>query len=319
MIPRPKYVRVNGIVDYLSPLILSGELVACGANSLQAIVWANAIVDKVPTDGINREDLFVLICGILPPPIRYRYITIEVVRSFLLSDKSHSPLFIFLGGMAGKTLLGTYISQQLGVTQAITIDNEKYRLVDIEKDNQEFLWQATYESPEGYIKTVEVLVPWMLKMVDRNLFDYKRYKKWCYLWEGIYLSPQAIRKLYEKHKDTSYFLSVFVLPKFTDVKRRYLLRWQKELGVVNLKKRKNIIDNYLRNIKVMRGRIEQDIDPIASFVISSPFLEERLRIFYALLHQTFADIARRELTGWVAEIDNNPQSIKKYKEYLTNH
>lgn len=87
---------------------------------------------------------------------------------------------------------------------------------------------------------------------------------------------------------------------------------------MNLQKRKNIIDGYLKNLMVIRGHIEHDIDPIASFVISSPFLEERLKIFYALLHQTLKDIAEHELPGWVTEVERDPRKIREFDAYLLN-
>lgn len=311
----PKYVKQGEMMDYLSPLMLAGTLMASGLSPLNALKKSSLLIRNVPKTGMERNEFFEHVCTHLSPGIRYRFITLEVVKRFLLSDKSHTPLFIFIGGMAGKTVMGSYISQHLGITQAIAIDNEKFRIVN-QENSQEFLWRATYESPEGYIKTVDALIPWMLKMIERNLFDYKRFRKWCYMWEGIYLSPRAIKKLYERHKSTSYFLSVFILPEFQEIKNRYLLRWQKELGVVNLQKRRNIIDTYLKNLMVIRGHIEHDIDPIASFVISSPFLEERLKIFYALLHQTLKDIAEHELPGWVTEVERDPKKIRQFDTYL---
>jgi hypothetical protein len=64
------------------------------------------------------------------------------------------------------------------------------------------------------------------------------------------------------------------LPKFADIKRQYLIRWQNELGIEKLKKRKIIIDRYLKNVKAIRSHIEKNFDPVASFVIAEEWSDK---------------------------------------------
>lgn len=309
-----KFIHINGIRDYLSPLILSGSLTIAGVSVADAIKLASAIIEKTPDSGLEKNDFVNLIISELSGETKKRYIRLELVKKFILSGKSKSPLFIFISGLTGKTLLSNYVAQHLGVNQTIAIDNEKYSLVN-PAEEQAYLWKATYESPEGYIKTVEKIMPRLDYMIDRNIFDFNRYRKWCYLWEGIYLSPVAVKKLFSKYEKI-YYLSVFVLPKFEDIKRHYLLRWQSELGIEHLSKRKNIIDKYLENIEAIRGHIAKNIDPVASFVIESPFFEERLTIFYGLLQQKFKDITDKEFPGWVEKIADNPENINEFNRIL---
>ena len=310
-----KYLKTNGFRDYLSPLIFGGELIVCGVDFGSSYNLASEIISAVSAQGISKEEFTILAIKSIPKKFKKRFITFEVVKKFLLSRKAKSPLFIFLGGMAGKTLMGNFISQHLGVTQAIAIDNEKFRIYDPD-NSQAHLWKAVYESPDGYTMTVDALVPWMIKMIDRNLFDHSRYRKWCYFWEGIYLSPLAIKKIYHKFGQTNYFFSVFILPKFKEIKARYILRWQKETGVEELEKRKNYIDLYLKNIKAIRSHISENIDPVASFVIQNIRLEKRLENFYILLHQTLEDIAEKEIPGWVNDIELKPEKFQEFIRFL---
>jgi len=119
--------------------------------------------------------------------------------------------------------------QQLNVNQSIAFDNEKLHLAN-PNTSEKFLWKATYESHLSYIKTVEAMYPALIEMIERNLFDFKRYKKWCYFWEGIYLSSTAVKKLHDKYDDNIYYLSIYNLPSMPDIKNQYLLRWQNEFG-----------------------------------------------------------------------------------------
>ncbi|OGK11950.1 hypothetical protein A2954_04775 [Candidatus Roizmanbacteria bacterium RIFCSPLOWO2_01_FULL_37_12] len=305
-----KFLLINGNREYLSPLILSGNLIVSGMTVPEAYTFSEKIISNIPSDGIKKDDFLILLIAELPDKIKMRFVLLELVKKYILSGKNQGPLFIFIGGMGGKTLLGNFISQQLGVNQAVAIDNEKYRLADPKVD-QSYLWKATYESSQGYLETVKKLTPWMIKMIERNVFDFRRYKKWCYLWEGIYLSPQAVKNLYSSFAKID-FLSIFILPKFDDIKRQYLIRWERELGVKQLSKRKNLIDAYLQNIEAIRTHISKNIDPIASFVIDSPIFEERLSIFYALLNQKFTDIADREFPGWAEKVTRKPSELLQF-------
>lgn len=309
-----KFLIKNGIKTIVSPYILSGKLIASGVRAGEAYDLAELIIDEIPDKGLGNDSFFQLVCRKLPTEIKNRYVTLEMMSDFLKSDKAKSPLFIFIGGLAGKTSLSNVIVDNLGVNQPLAFDNEKFRIADPDK-SKSFLWKATYESSEGYIKTVEAMYPYMLSILDRLYFDYKRYKKWCYLLEGIYLSSEIIKKLNNNHKDI-YLLSVFVLPRFGEIKKRYVLRWQEELGIEKLKVRKNIIDKYLNNVGAIRMHIKKNLDPVASFVIESPVLEERMSSFYAILYQKLKSIADAEIPGWMEKISRNPSLVKEFKTFL---
>jgi mannosylglucosylglycerate synthase len=312
-----KYTRTNGYKTVISPLILAGKFAACGVRIGEAYDLAETIIADVPDFGITNDDFFVHIVNKLPQNIKERFVTLEVAKQYLTSKNCKSPLFIFLGGLAGKTTLANMIVSNLGINQAVAFDNEKYHIAD-PKTSESYLWKATYESPEGYVKTVETMYPYLLKMIDRNLFDFNRYKKWCYLWEGIYLSSEIVKRLKTTHEGIE-FLSIFILPKFEDIRKQYLLRWQDELGIEKLKERKNVIDGYLNNVSVIRSRISKNLDPIASFVIESPIMEERLSAFYAILHQRLKDIAERNVPGWISKICEKPHKIRNYKKLLNGN
>lgn len=312
----PKFIRVNGIKSYVSLIKLAGSLIVSGMPHELAYRTAKKIIEKVPNGGMSEDRFFEFVVGSLSGDIRERYVTFRLVKRFLVSKKSRSPLFIFLSGVAGKTLMCNEIVHHLSINQAIAIDNEKYSIIDPAK-NQSYLLKATYESPKGYTKTVDALLPRLLYMIERNLFDYGRYKKWCYLWEGIYLSPKSVKELLSRFP-MIYYLSLFILPNTKDVKRQYLLRWQNELGVEHLKKRKNIIDRYLKNIEAIRGHLAKDVDPIASFVITDAYLEGKLESFYACFHAKLKDIADKEIPRWVEKVNEQPKLFAQYKTMLSN-
>ena len=309
-----KFIRVNGFHHHLSPLILSGSLIAAGVAFNKAYDLATKIIDQAPDDGMHEDEFFQLIVSQLESEQKTRYISLKLTRRYLTSEKSRSPLFIFLGGLAGKTTIASYITQQLNMNQPISIDNEKYGLT-LKPSESSQLYKSTYESAYLYKKISQLLTPRLIGLLDRVLFDYKRYKKWCYLWEGIYITAPIITDLYKKYGQT-HFLSVFIIPETADLRRSYILRWQKELGVERLRKRRNIIDKFLRNIEAIRSHIRSGVDPVASFVIESPYLEERLEFFYILLQQKLKDISDKEFPGWVEKIVDNPKNIKKFKQFL---
>lgn len=310
-----RYIKTNGIKNIVSPLILSGKLVASGVAIPQSYGLAESIISEISDGAVSNNEFFALVAKHLDGEIRKRYVTIELMKEFFTSPKSKSPLFIFLGGLVGKTLLSSFVVQQLNINQSITLDNEKFRIAK-KGVSKSYLWKATYESHEGYVKTIEALYPFIEEMMERCLFDYGRYKKWCYFMEGIYISSEILKKLHEKENGI-YYMSVFNLPKFGDIKKQYLLRWQNELGLTKLKKRRNIIDKYLKNVSAIRAHLAKNMDPIASFVIESSILEERLSIFYAILYQKLKEIADKEIPGWVERVTQKPNLIKKYKEFLS--
>jgi len=309
-----RFIRTNGVKSHISPLLLSGSLIASGVPMSQAYGLAESIISYVPEEGIDKKEVFSLFISQLSGEVRERYVTLGMVREFLISPRSSSPLFIFIGGLAGKTTLANYIVQQLNISQSIAFDNEKYHLAK-PGESEPYLWKATYESASGYIKTVKALYPSLLSMIARNIFDYGRYKKWCYLWEGIYLCSDIVRCLQEKF-DKIYYLSIFNLPEFEDIKAQYVIRWQRELGTEKLQKRKNIIDKYLNNVQAIRSRIQDNLNPIASFVIESSVIEERLSIFYALLCQRLKTIADKEMPGWIEKVVKDPKMVAQYRQFL---
>ncbi len=309
-----KYLKNRGLKTIISPLLLQGKLVASGVRFGDAYELAESIISEVPDGGISAEDYFVYVVKRLPEQFRKRFVTIELAKEFLVSQKAKSPLFVFLGGLAGKTSLSNLVVNQLGINQPVAFDNEKYHIADPKK-SKSYLWKATYESSSGYIKTVEAIYPYLVEMIERNLFDYKRYKKWCYFWEGIYLSSEIVKKLQKSHSGL-YYLSIFILPKFEDVRKQYILRWQEELGVERLKERRNEIDKYLNNVSAIRSHIKQNLDPIASFVIESPLLEERLSAFHAILYQRLSDILDKEAPNWTANVMADPTKLKAFQKWL---
>jgi mannosylglucosylglycerate synthase len=311
-----RYIKTNGVRSIVSPLILSGKLIASGVLVQKAYDFSESIISEIPEGTITNNEFFAIVANHLDGEIRKRFVTFELMRDFFTSGRCNGPLFIFFGGLAGKTTLSNFIVQHLNINQSISLDNEKFRITEIE-GSKPYLKKATYESSDGYVKTIEALYPYIQEKVERCLFDYSKYKKWCYFMEGIYLSPDILKKLKEKNGDM-YYLSVFNLPKFEDVKKQYLLRWQNELGISKLKERRNIIDGYLKNVSAIRAHLSKNVDAVASFVIESSILEERLTIFYAILYQKLLTIADREIPGWIDKVSQKPSLIKKYKEFLNS-
>ena len=309
-----KYIKMNGVRSVASPLLLTGKLIAAGVPIQHAYEYAESVIGNIQNNIITSEEFFILIVRYLPDEYKKRYVTLEIAKDYLMSSKSSSPLFIFLGGMAGKTTLSNFVVEQLSIDQPVAYDREKYHIAK-PGESAPFLWKATYESQKGYLKTVNILYPHFVQMINRCLFDFKRYKKWCYFWEGIYLTGDLVKKLHEENKKINY-LSVFILPKFSDIKKQYIIRWQNEMGTEKLRKRRNIIDKYLKNVSAIRSHIASNMDPIASFVIESNVLEERLSTFYGILYQRLKDITDKEIPGWVEKISGKPELIRKYKKFL---
>lgn len=308
-----RYIRSNGVRTIISPLILAGKLVTCGILPQQSYDLAETIISEIPEGTFTNNDYFKLIVNNLEGQVRRRFITIEVMKTFFNSPKSKKPLFIFIGGLAGKTLMSNFIIQQLGINQAISLDNEKLRIAN-KGTSKSYLWKATYESPEGYFKTINDMYPFILEKVKRCMFDYSRYKKWSYLVEGIYLSPEILGKLQNEDKNL-YYLNIFNLPKYNDIKNQYLIRWQNELGVAVLKQNKNTITQYLNNIKTIRKHLTKKVDT-SSFIIESTVFEERLSMFYSVLYEKLTEISNIEIPGWISKIDKDPSNIKKYISFL---
>lgn len=309
-----KVMTSAGAQSIVSPILLSGKLIASGVPIQEAFNLAETIISEIPGKGITKDAYLALVIKRLQDDEKKRYVTIEVAKDYLRSDKSKSPLFIFLGGLSGKSTLANIVVQHLAIESPISFDNEKY-LIAIPGESKPFLLKATYESAKGYTKTVDAMYPYLIKMIKRNLYDYNHYRKWCYFWEGIYLSSVALKRLKKENGDIN-FLSVFLLPKFSEIKKQYLMRWQNELGMEKLKKRKNVIDGYLKNVSAIRSHIADNADPVASFVIESSVLEERLSIFYAVLYQKLKDIVDAEIPGWVEKIVEKPERIKDFRKFL---
>ncbi|PJA14949.1 hypothetical protein CO112_02065 [Candidatus Dojkabacteria bacterium CG_4_9_14_3_um_filter_150_Dojkabacteria_WS6_41_13] len=309
-----KYIKTNGIRTIVSPLMLSSRLATCGILFQQSYDLAETIISEIPEGASTSDQLFALVANNLTGETRKRYVTIEVMKEFFISPKSEKPLFIFLGGLAGKTLMANFVVQQLGINQSISLDNEKLRIAN-QKDSKPYLWKATYESPEGYLKTITDLYPFILEKVQRCLFDYSRYKKWCYFLEGIYLSPTILKKLCESDK-RMYYLNILNLPKYQDIKNQYLVRWQNELGVSVLKKHMNTFNQYLKNVHSIRIHLSKNIDSNSSYIIESSILEERLSIFYLTLYKKLYEIAEKEIPGWIEKIVEEPNKIGQYRKFL---
>lgn len=310
-----KYIRVGGHLRYhLSPLILSSSFIPAGLPIVSAYKLAEKIINQVPVEGLRDDEFFSLIVKSMPQQALLRYVTFELMKKFLVSPKSKNPFFIFLGGLAGKTLATTYMTQQLGINRVISIDEEKY-IVRARFPDQQHLWEATYETQEGYMKTVESLLPRMMEKINDNYHDYTSHKKWCYFWEGIYLSPNALQEISKQYPDMN-FLSVTLLPDFNEVKRRYMLRWLSELGAENLKKRRNVIDKYLKNVQAIRSNISPKIQPVATFVVKTTILEDTLSIFYAVLYEKLKDLANKEIPDWIEKVTKDPAQIHTFEAFL---
>jgi 2-phosphoglycerate kinase len=310
-----KFINTSsGLRDYLSPLMLCGRFIVAGLTVPAAYRFANSIIGQVPDEGITHAEFFNLIVKKLPKEARLRYVTYELGKKYLLSPRSKSPLFIFIGGLAGKSVNTTYITEHLGITRVVSLDNERHNLRKQYPD-QKHIFKATYESMAVFTKTIHTLMPHMVDKIELQMNDYNDFKKWCYLWEGIYITPETLKKLFKKSPAIS-VLSVFFLPDFEEIKKRYLLRWVSELGLKKLQKRKNIIDKYLKNIQAIRGEISENNTPIASFVIESSILEESLAAFYACLYQKLKDITDKEAPGWVEKVAKDPTKMEGYEKFL---
>lgn len=314
--PHTKFVKHDwDLIDRLSPLILSGSLIASGFSASRAQQMASRVIRKVPEAGIRDEDFVALVASHLPKTHKTRYLTLEVGKRYLTSRRSRSPLFVFIGGLGGKTLLAAHLAQQLSLERVLAVDGEK-SLVRTLNPEKQHLWRASYESASVYARTVKSILPRLLERLGENLHDYQHHRKWCYLWEGIYLSPKALKKLLAAYP-TIYFLSVLVLPDFPEIKRRYLVRWLSELGAEKLESQSNLIySRYLKNIKVMRSRISQETDSLASFVIRALDFEESLQAFYVCLYQRLSEIVEQEVPGWLERIVEDPKLLGEYKKFL---
>jgi hypothetical protein len=152
-----------------------------------------------------------------------------------------------------------------------------------------------------------------------NTHDYKYHKKWCYLWEGIYLSSELIQQLLEANPHIEY-LNILYMPPNEEIKNRYTYRWFTEFGEENFHKNKHKIDEYLNNVFSIREYLLNKMknSKITSYVIEDTSLEDQLRSFYKILYNRLSEIGKNSYTEWKDKMLKDPKTIIEFNKFISN-
>jgi 2-phosphoglycerate kinase len=221
-----------------------------------------------------------------------------------------------MGGLAGKTTISTYIANQLAISRIIAIDELK-NFARKGNEEKKFLFPATYESVPYYKKTVDFLLPFLIDKLKMNVKESTHYKKWSYFWEGIYLSAHTLDKVKETYPNL-FSYTVFLLPPFAEIKRRYMLRWASERGEETLTTQKETFQEYVKNLKTIYELLQKESKESKITIISAVLLEDQLEQFYKGLHGYFEQLSKTVIPGWIEKVMKNSSSISEYNEYLDN-
>lgn len=311
-----KYIILPmGYKKSISPMFIIGNLIGSGIKPEVAPALATAIINVIPETGISENGFLKLILQNLPEDARKRFITLDVMKKFLVSPKSKSPLFMFLGGFTGKTFLTSYVQQHLGISRVIAMDDEKYSVRDREPESTH-LWKATYEERDVFEKTVQSLYPRIKERIETNLHDYESHKKWTFFWEGIYFTSDVIIRLQQDYPQAEIF-SVLLIPPMEQIKERYIIRWMNELGRKYVQQNQDKIQEYLANVEHIKEVIMKNLPQAGTVVLSDPYFDTVLEEFYKSLNKRLLEIAEKnQLVPWIEMIMADPDKMALYEEFL---
>ncbi len=305
-----------GYQKSLSPMFIIGNLIASGLKPEKAGILATYIIDDIPETGATEEEFIEIFLSYLPEQAKRRFLTLDMMKKYLVSPRSKSPLFIFLGGFTGKTFLTSYVQQHLGINRVTSLDDEKYYIRKNNPDH-EHLSKSTYEEYDTYEKTLEDFYPRMKDRLSENIHDYNDKKKWTYFWEGIYFTADIIEKMKQDFEDID-ILCILLIPPFEQIKERYVIRWMSELG------RKYIVDNsakieqYIKNVEHIKEVMLKNIHNTPECVIiENEYFDDVLGKFYETIHNRLNTIAEREgIAYWIDEVLADRKKLIAYEQFL---
>jgi 2-phosphoglycerate kinase len=313
-----KYILLPlGYKKSVSPMFIIGNLIGSGIKPEVAPSMAASIINDIPETGVSENDFLKMILKNLPEDAKKRFITLDMMKKFLVSPKSKTPLFMFLGGFTGKTFLTSYVQQHLGINRVIAMDDEKYSVREREPEAKH-LWKATYEETDVFEKTVESLYPRIKERIETNLHDYESHKKWTFFWEGIYFTGELLLRLQKDYPQAEFF-TVLLIPPFEHIKERYVIRWMNELGKKYVQNNQDKIEEYIHNVEHIKEIIMKNLTKAECVVISDPYFDTVLEEFYRSLNKKLYEIAEKnKILPWIDIVLNDPDKMKDYEEFLEN-
>ncbi len=300
----------------LSPMFIIGNLIASGLTPEKAGILATYIIDDIPAAGATEEEFIEIFLSYLPETAKRRFLTLDMMKKFLVSPRSKSPLFIFLGGFTGKTFLTSYVQQHLGINRVTALDDEKYYIRKNNPDH-EHLYKSTYEEMDTYEKTLEDFIPRMKDRLGENIHDYNDKKKWTYFWEGIYFTAEMIERIKQEYPQID-ILCMLLIPPFEQIKERYVIRWMSELGRKYIEDNKTQIDQYIKNVEHIKEVMLKNVDKTPECVIiENEYFDDVLALFYQNVHNRLNTIAEREgIAYWIDQVLADRKKIVDYEKYL---
>lgn len=311
-----KFIQLPfGYRKSLSPMFITGNLIASGLSVEKAGIIATYIIGDIPDEGISEDGFLDLFLSYLPEKGRWRFLTLDLMKKYLVSPRSKSPLFMFLGGFTGKTFLTSYVQQHLGINRVTALDDDKYAIRE-RNPERSHLFKSTYEEWDTYEKTLEDFYPVIRQRIEQNMAEYRDKKKWTYFWEGIYFTAGLTKRLQEELPHTD-IMSVFLLPPFEQIKERYVIRWMSELGRRFVEENREKIDGYIRNVEHIREVIVHGVEQTDCVVIEAAYFDDVLATFYESLHARLLSIATREgIQEWIDKVMSDRKYIHDYEYFL---
>jgi 2-phosphoglycerate kinase len=304
-----------GYKKTISPMFIIGNLIASGIEPAMAPALATTIIDSIPENGISENGFFIVILQNLPEEARRRFVILDMMKKFLVSPKSKSPLFMFLGGFTGKTFLTSYLQQHLGINRVISMDDEKY-IVRNAEPSATHLWKSTYEESDVYEKTVQSLYPRIKERIDTNIHDYESHKKWTFFWEGIYFTADLMQKLKQDYPQIEFF-TVLLIPPFDQIKERYIVRWMSELGRRYIQNNQAQIEKYIQNVEHIQEVMLNNIGNTDIVIIKEPYFDTVLELYYNALTRRLLELAEKNsLTEWIDKVVAQPELLQDYETFL---
>ncbi|MCX7996680.1 MAG: hypothetical protein N2691_02860 [Patescibacteria group bacterium] len=313
---KTKFIRLPfGFRKSISPMFITGNLIASGLTSEKAGIIATYIIDDIPPEGVSEPEFADLVMSYLPDEGKTRFLTLDLMKKFLVSPRSKSPLFMFLGGFTGKTFLTSYVQQHLGINRVTALDDEKYAMRR-EHPERTHLFKSTYEEPDVFDKTLEDYYPVMKKRIDENLQEYFDKRKWTYFWEGIYFTADILIRLETEYADIDIF-PVFLIPPFEQIKERYIIRWMSELGKKYIEENRQQIDRYIDNVAHIREVILRNVEQSPCVILEAEYFDDVLAQYYSALHNKLSIVAAREgVADWIAAVRADRSRLQEYEQFL---
>lgn len=312
-----KFIKLPlGYRKTLSPMFITGKMIASGLSPEKAGILATYIINDIPEAGCSEEEYFEIFLSYLPEESRRRFLVLDMMIKYLVSPKSKSPLFLFLGGFTGKTFLTSYVQQHLGINRVIALDDDKHGLRQKHPDHKH-LFISTYEQRDTYEKTLEDYYPRMKERLQENIRDYHDKKKWTYFWEGIYFTADNVSQL-KKDFPESDILCLLLIPPFEMIKDRYVIRWMSELGRKYIENHADKIEEYVGNVEHIKEIILKNFTACENCVIlDKEYFDDVLAQFYGSLHDQLEKIAEREgIAEWIDKVLVDRNAHKDYEKFL---